>query len=103
MGKFRKHAKQGTLPRFSFIEPNYVNKPDFGLIRNDDHPPANPLQAQKFIAEVYETLRNSPKWGKTLFIVTYPITEKKEGGVRGKNGGQTIIKIILLFLICKKV
>eukprot|EP00026_Physarum_polycephalum_P003443 Phypoly_transcript_03454.p1 GENE.Phypoly_transcript_03454~~Phypoly_transcript_03454.p1 ORF type:complete len:716 (+),score=120.56 Phypoly_transcript_03454:143-2290(+) len=71
MNEFRKHAKNGNLPQFSFMEPNFVHMPDFGFIQNDDHPPANPLKAQKFIAEVYETLRTSPKWNKTLFIVTY--------------------------------
>jgi phospholipase C len=73
MGSFRRHARTGKLPHFSFIEPNFLNMPRFGFPQNDDHPPANPLNAQKFIAEVYETLRTSPKFKNTLFIVTYPM------------------------------
>lgn len=72
MDNFREHAKDGTLPAFSFIEPNFVHMPNFGFVQNDDHPPANPLKAQKFIADVYNTLRESPKWKNTLFVVTYP-------------------------------
>jgi phospholipase C len=71
MDEFRKDAKDGTLPNFSFIEPNFVHMPNFGFIQNDDHPPANPLKAQKFIADVYNTLRESPKWKNTLLVVTY--------------------------------
>jgi len=69
--KFKKQAKEGTLPHFSFLEPNFIHYPSFGFIQNDDHPPANPIKAQKFIAEVYETLRSSPNWDKTLLIITY--------------------------------
>jgi phospholipase C len=74
MDEFRKDAKDGKLPKFSFIEPNFVHMPNFGFFQNDDHPPANPLKAQQFIAEVYETLRTSPNWNNTLFVVTYLFT-----------------------------
>ena len=77
MDEFRKHAKDGTLPHFSFVEPNFVHMPKFGFIQNDDHPPASPLKAQRFIADVYESLRTSPKWKNTLLVVTYPIQNQK--------------------------
>jgi phospholipase C len=71
MDAFKEDAKKGTLPRFSFIEPNYIANSILGWIQNDDHPPADPLDAQKFVADVYESLRTGPKWNNTLLIVTY--------------------------------
>jgi phospholipase C len=70
----KEDAKKGKLPHFSFIEPNYIANKMLRWIQNDDHPPADPLDAQKFIAEIYEALRTGPKWNNTLFIVTYPFT-----------------------------
>jgi phospholipase C len=68
---FKKQAKDGKLPSFSFLEPNYINMPRFGYVQNDDHPPSNTLKAQYFIAEVYETLRTSPKWKNSLLVIAY--------------------------------
>lgn len=38
---------------------------------NDDHPSHDVYQGQMFVKEVYETLRSSPQWNETLFIITY--------------------------------
>jgi phospholipase C len=61
--EFFDHAKNGTLPPVTFIEPN------FSL--NDDHPPHHPLLGQQFLASVYSALANSPLWENVLFVVTY--------------------------------
>jgi len=37
----------------------------------DDHPPASVLDGQRFLAGVYKILRLSPRWDRTLLIVTY--------------------------------
>ncbi|RRT66506.1 hypothetical protein B296_00029282 [Ensete ventricosum] len=37
----------------------------------DDHPSHDVYQGQLFVKEVYETLRSSPQWNETLFIITY--------------------------------
>ncbi len=63
MDGFFARAAAGTLPNVSIVEPI------FG--RNDDHPPAHPLAGQLFIGQLYEALRDSPQWERTLFIVTY--------------------------------
>ena len=73
MDDFKEDAKKGRLPHFSFIEPNYIANKLLRWVQCDDHPPADPLDAQKFIAEVYETLRAGPKWNNTMLIVTYPL------------------------------
>ena len=56
-------AKNGTLPSFSLIDP------DFNA--SDDHPDHNILRGQAFVASVYKALADGPKWGKTLFVITY--------------------------------
>lgn len=38
---------------------------------NDDHPSHDVYEGQMFVKEVYETLRASPQWNETLFIITY--------------------------------
>lgn len=38
---------------------------------NDDHPSHDVYQGQMFVKEVYETLRASPQWNETLFVITY--------------------------------
>jgi phospholipase C len=66
---FLDDAKSGSLPTYSFIEPRYF--PLFTSLPNDQHPPHNVTLGEKLIADVYNALRASPKWTKTLFIITY--------------------------------
>lgn len=68
--KFFNHAKAGTLPNVSWIDP------DFGIAvyagpPNDDHPPHDIRHTQNFVSSVYNALLASPNWSKTLLIVTY--------------------------------
>ncbi|KAF7727958.1 hypothetical protein EC973_006846 [Apophysomyces ossiformis] len=69
-GTFKKHAAEGNLPPVSFIDPAY-----FAIAKcipeTDNHPPADVAEGEKLLKEVYETLRASPQWNQTLFIVTY--------------------------------
>jgi phospholipase C len=54
----------GDLPRVMFIEPSFV----FG---NDDHPPMDVQQGQKFIRQVVGTFIKHGLLDKTLFVITY--------------------------------
>lgn len=68
--KFFSDASAGTLPNVSFIDP------DFGIAvfagpPNDDHPPHDMRHCQNLVSNVYNALLASPKWSKTLLIVTY--------------------------------
>lgn len=67
--QFKKDAKNGKLPNLTVIEPRY-----FGVIgypANDDHPSHDVANGQKLVKEIYETLRASPQWNETLFVITY--------------------------------
>ncbi|CAL9108304.1 unnamed protein product [Musa textilis] len=67
--KFKKHSGEGSLPNYVVIEQRYMDKKDKPA--TDDHPSHDVYQGQLFVKEVYETLRSSPQWNETLFIITY--------------------------------
>lgn len=56
-------ATNGTLPAFCIIDPDYT--------ASDDHPSHNIQRGQAFVASVYQAIAQSPKWSKTLLIITY--------------------------------
>ncbi|PON75779.1 Acid phosphatase [Parasponia andersonii] len=66
---FKRHAKEGKLPGYTVVEQRYTDSK--AAPANDDHPSHDVYQGQMFVKEVYETLRFSPQWNQTLFIVTY--------------------------------
>jgi len=70
---FLSDARQGELPRVSWVDPNFFKLPvvDGPLEANDDHPPHDVALGQKFINVVYEAMRTSPKWERSLTIITY--------------------------------
>ncbi|XP_040989772.1 non-specific phospholipase C6-like [Juglans microcarpa x Juglans regia] len=67
--KFKKDALKGKLPSLTVIEPRYFDI--LGMPANDDHPSHDVANGQKLVKEVYETLRASPQWNETLFVITY--------------------------------
>lgn len=69
MPAFYRHAKEGTLPTFSWIDPGYFDGKD--IEANDQHPDHNVAAGEKFIKRIYESLRAGPAWEKTLFIIMY--------------------------------
>lgn len=64
--EFYKDAAQGTLPGYSFLEPQF-SPPG----QNDQHPPSDIRTGEKLIADVYNSIVNSPQWTETLFVITY--------------------------------
>lgn len=66
---FKDHAKNGTLPNYTVIEPRYFDL--LSIPANDDHPVHDVAQGQVLIKEVYETLRASPQWNEILLLITY--------------------------------
>ncbi|KAK9224802.1 hypothetical protein WN943_009840 [Citrus x changshan-huyou] len=66
---FKKDARDGKLPGYVVVEQRYTDtKSEPG---NDDHPSHDVYQGQVLVKEVYETLRASPQWNETLFVITY--------------------------------
>ena len=70
-GDFMADAMAGRLPNYSFIEPRYFTDLFLNNIPNDQHPPHNVLCGEQLIAAVYNAVRNSPVWKKSLLVITY--------------------------------
>jgi phospholipase C len=68
-GQFQADCKGGTLPSYSFIEPQYY--PGFGTVENDLHPPSVVTLGEQLIADVYNCVRASPLWSKTMLVITF--------------------------------
>ena len=66
--EFRKDAKNGKLPNYSFIEPKYFWW--FGSA-TDQHPPHSVKAGEALIADVYHCVRTSPLWEKCLLLIVY--------------------------------
>ncbi|CAB4312695.1 unnamed protein product [Prunus armeniaca] len=67
--KFKLHAKRGKLPNYAVIEQRYFDVKE--LPANDDHPSHDVARGQRFVKEVYETLRASPQWKEMALLITY--------------------------------
>lgn len=69
MKQFYEDAKSGNLPTYSWIEPRYLDHHNSHA--NDQHPNHDVALGEHLIADIYEALRQSPKWIETLFLITY--------------------------------
>lgn len=72
---FLSDARDGRLPAFSWVDPNFFRLPgriDDGLDPNDDHPPQDVMKGQRFVNTVYSALTsNKDAWERTLLLITY--------------------------------
>lgn len=68
--QFLLEAALGTLPNVSIIDPRFVGEAPNG-ITNDDHPQADVRNGQAFLNSVYDAVRSSPNWSRTLMVIVY--------------------------------
>ncbi|KAA8647794.1 hypothetical protein EYZ11_004708 [Aspergillus tanneri] len=64
LNQFFKDAQSGSLPRFTWINPECCSYMSF-------HPPSPINMGEGFIKSIYEAVRSSPQWHETLFILTF--------------------------------
>lgn len=67
--QFQADCQSGQLPTYSFIEPQYYS--DLAHPENDQHPPSVVTLGEQLLADVYNCIRASKLWKKTLLIITY--------------------------------
>jgi phospholipase C len=73
---FLRHAREGVLPNYSFIEPRYYSDirlfpPQINL-PNDMHPPHVVCFGDQLVATVYNVLRgNVEAWKKTMLVIVF--------------------------------
>lgn len=68
--EFAADAAAGRLPCYSFLEPRYFADDGLGM-PNDQHPPHDVIFGEQLIASVYNSIRKSPLWDKTILVITY--------------------------------
>jgi phospholipase C len=67
---FLLHARLGTLPAVSFVEPRFTvsDNDDSG---SDAHPHSNVRRADAFLSTLFRAVARGPAWPSTVFIVTF--------------------------------
>ena len=73
-------AASGTLPAYSFVEPNFLDSLEYGR-ENDMHPDAGLVDIDRMpsdarfgddlVRKLYQALKNGPQWHNTLLIITF--------------------------------
>ena len=71
IGQFWTDASAGNLPNVVFIEPNYTDAAEDNGTSNDYHPKGSVLVAEQFVARVHDTLKDSPQWGRMVFVLNF--------------------------------
>ena len=73
--QFLADCKAGTLPDYSFIEPNYSDHEGEGggeVLASDQHPDHNVQEGEVFIASIYNAIRmNQELWASTALLIVY--------------------------------
>ena len=73
--EFYNDVSASELPAYTFLEPQFSTiKNSSGVVvaqQNDQHPPSDIRDGEQLIADVYEALRDSELWDKTLLVITY--------------------------------
>lgn len=72
--QFLSDCSDGTLPDYSFVEPNYSDHDgdDGEEVANDQHPDHNVQAGELFIASVYNAIKqNASLWQSTVLLVVY--------------------------------
>ena len=62
---FENRAADGTLPPYTFLEPNW------GSAGNSQHPNYDVALGEQLIRDTYYALRQGPNWNDTLLLITY--------------------------------
>jgi phospholipase C len=72
--QFLEDCEKGTLPEYSFVEPNYSDHDgDNGaVIASDQHPDHHVGEGERFIASIYNAIHDNPAlWASTALLITY--------------------------------
>jgi phospholipase C len=68
--QFLADCHAGTLPDYSFVEPNYSDHD--GLIASDQHPDHHVAEGERFIASIYMAIKSNPAlWPNTAMLIVY--------------------------------
>lgn len=71
LDSFTADIANGTLADLTFVDNVGSTFNEAGAISMDDHPYADVRDGQAFLNHVYEALKKSPQWERTLVIINY--------------------------------
>ena len=67
--QFLADAAAGTLPNVAYVDPGFAGETTD--TSNDDHPHADIRDGEAFLNQIYDALRASPNWPKTVLIINF--------------------------------
>jgi phospholipase C len=70
---FKQQATDGKLPKFSFLEPVWIAPSG----TTSYHPGVDYVPGEVALNDLFETLKASPKWDRTLLVISF----SKNGGI----------------------
>ncbi|MBP9112644.1 MAG: hypothetical protein KBF88_07525, partial [Polyangiaceae bacterium] len=68
IGDYYEDAKKGELPAVSFVDANLTGG---APPSNDDHPPGNIQDGEKFVATIVNTLMTGKDWKRSALFITW--------------------------------
>lgn len=69
--RFWEDAQKGRLANVVFVDPNYTDAAEDDGTSNDYHHKGSVLVAEEFVARVYNALKDSPQWGRMVFVLNF--------------------------------
>lgn len=69
--RFWEDAQRGRLPNVVFVDPDYTNAAEDLGTSNDYHHRGSVLVGEAFVASVYNALKDSPQWGRMVFVLNF--------------------------------
>jgi phospholipase C len=67
--QFLADAAAGTLPNVAYVDPGFAGETTD--TSNDDHPHGDIRDGEVFLNQIYDAVRNSPNWSKTVLIINF--------------------------------
>lgn len=67
--QFLDDARAGSLPNVAFIDPQFED--ESSGTSQDDHPHADIRNGEVFLNKIYDAVRSSPNWAKTVLIINF--------------------------------
>ena len=69
--RFWEDARRGNLPNVVFVDPDYTDAAEDAGTSNDYHHRGSVLVGEAFVASVYNALKDSPQWGRMVFVLNF--------------------------------
>lgn len=69
--RFWDDARKGKLANVVFVDPNYTDAAEDDGTSNDYHHKGSVLVGEEFVARVYNALKDSPQWGRMVFVLNF--------------------------------